>query len=249
VYAIATFTLVALLTLIVTRLATGVLVATGLPAGIARFQARSAYSGSGFTTTEAENVVNHPVRRRVVYSLMLIGSLGTPTLVVTVVLGFVAPGPGDTFERLLSLLAALVLVLLLLSSPPVTRWLEDLGHRYAGSRLMRALAAESEELLDLGDDFVVSSIPFSRTPGRESVRSLRSLREHVTDVEVLGVRQHEDGRVAYVGQGPTDLELTAGDSLVVHGRREAVRRLTASAPGAEGDGEALEPGESTGGGS
>ena len=84
-YAIATFTLVALLTLIVTRLATGVLMATGLPAGIARFQARSAYSGSGFTTTEAENVVNHPVRRRVVYSLMLIGSLGTPTLVVTVV--------------------------------------------------------------------------------------------------------------------------------------------------------------------
>ncbi|MEL7209297.1 MAG: potassium transporter TrkA, partial [Actinomycetota bacterium] len=138
-YAIGTFTLVALFTLIITRLATGVLIATGLPVPIARFQARSAYSGTGFTTVEAENVVNHPVRRRVVYTLMIIGNLGTPTLVVTVVLGFAAPGPGDTLDRLFALLAGLAIILAVLSSGPVTRWVEQIGRRYANHRLLGAL--------------------------------------------------------------------------------------------------------------
>ncbi len=32
----------------------------------ARFQSLSAFSGTGFTTREAESVVNHPQRRRIV---------------------------------------------------------------------------------------------------------------------------------------------------------------------------------------
>jgi hypothetical protein len=236
VYAIATFAFVALLTLIVTRLATGVLVATGLPQPIARFQARSAYSGTGFTTVEAENVVNHPVRRRVVYTLMMVGSLGTPTLVVTIVLGFVAPGPGDTLERLFGLLAALALVLLVLSSGPVTRWLERLGHDYAGRRLLAALGDDADELLDLGDGYVVSRIPFADTPGEKAVRSLRAMREHLSEVDVLGVRQGAGGDARYIGHTPTDIELEAGDSLVVHGLRDAVERLVAAeAESAAGD--------------
>ncbi len=237
-YAIATFAFVALFTMIVTRLAAGALIATGLPASIARFQARSAYSGSGFTTIEAENVVNHPVRRRVVYVLMMVGNLGTPTLVVTVVLGFVAPGPGDTLARLLGLFAALVLLVVFLSSPPLSHWLERVGRRYADRRLLAALGAESEELLDLGDDFVVSRVPLAQRPGEEAIRSLRALRMHLPDVDVLGVRQLADNDSVYRADDPTDIELVAGDALVVHGRRDAVRRLTAGPPAEPGGSDA-----------
>jgi hypothetical protein len=52
--ALASFFLVIL---IVVRAAILALVATGLPYEIARFQARSALSGVGFTTSEAETVV------------------------------------------------------------------------------------------------------------------------------------------------------------------------------------------------
>lgn len=233
-YAIATFVFVALFTMIVTRLATGVLIATGLPEPIARFQARSAYSGTGFTTVESENVVNHPVRRRVVYTLMMVGNLGTPTLVVTVVLGFVAPGPGDTLERLFSLLIALALLLVVLSSGPVSRWIERVGHRYAGSRLLNALAQDTEELVDLGDGFVVTRIPLADAPGGGAVRSLRAIRTHMPEVDVLGVLQDHGGDSRYVGRGPTDIDLEAGDSLVVHGRREAVKQLIDDAPESSG---------------
>ena len=99
VYAVATFVIVAVISMLFTRLTTGALIATGTPSGVARFQARSAFTGAGFTTVEAENVVNHPVRRRIIFTSMLVGNLGTPTLVVTVILGLVAPGPGDTTER------------------------------------------------------------------------------------------------------------------------------------------------------
>ena len=55
---------VVLASLLVTRVAAVMLTLTGLSAQSARFQARSAFSGAGFTTSESEAITNHPVRRR-----------------------------------------------------------------------------------------------------------------------------------------------------------------------------------------
>lgn len=57
--------------LAVIHVATLVLVATGLSRTVARFQAPSALSGAGFTTSESEQVVGHPLRRRVIIMLGL----------------------------------------------------------------------------------------------------------------------------------------------------------------------------------
>jgi hypothetical protein len=76
VVALASVIVVALVSLLIARVATVALALTGLSREAARFQARSALSGTGFTTSEAEAVVNHPVRRRVVMSLMLLGAPG-----------------------------------------------------------------------------------------------------------------------------------------------------------------------------
>jgi hypothetical protein len=40
----------------------------------ARFQARAAMSGVGLTTNTPEDIVGHPVRRRIVFGLMVVGS-------------------------------------------------------------------------------------------------------------------------------------------------------------------------------
>src|SRR5687767_7500660 len=69
------------ISLLITRIASVALTVTGLSRQSARFQARSAFSGVGFTTSEAEDVVNHPVRRRIVMWLMLIGNAGLITIV------------------------------------------------------------------------------------------------------------------------------------------------------------------------
>ncbi|MEE3093585.1 MAG: potassium transporter TrkA, partial [Pseudomonadota bacterium] len=44
---------------------------TGLSQNVATFQCISALSGTGFTTSESEMIVNYPVRRRILIVLML----------------------------------------------------------------------------------------------------------------------------------------------------------------------------------
>jgi hypothetical protein len=66
---------IVLLYVLITRVATVALSLTGMSRESARFQARSALTGVGFTTSEAEDVVAHPVRRRIVGGLMLVGGL------------------------------------------------------------------------------------------------------------------------------------------------------------------------------
>jgi Trk-type K+ transport system membrane component len=59
------------------------LMMTGMDEKRARFQALSAFSGTGFTTREAEFVVTHPKRRRIVSWLMILGNAGIVTVIVT----------------------------------------------------------------------------------------------------------------------------------------------------------------------
>ena len=213
-YAVATFLVVAVLSMAFTRLAAGALIATGLPPDVATFQARSAFSGAGFTTTEAENVVNHPVRRKVIGTTMFVGNLGTPTLVVTVLIGFLAPGPGNTVERTMVTVSGLLLVVMLLANRPVQRALVEIGQRQTRKLLVPRLEQDVNELFAVGDDYVIAALRIADDPG-PTVRSLRGLDEAFSGVEVLGVRQS----TGYFGKPPVDLELAAGDEIVVYGRR------------------------------
>jgi len=69
-----------------------------LPEDVARFQTRSAFTGAGFTTSESETVVNHPLRRRIISMLVLIGNLGLVTVLATVIVSLV-----DTVETVRSM--------------------------------------------------------------------------------------------------------------------------------------------------
>ncbi|MEX3010059.1 hypothetical protein [Hoeflea sp. TYP-13] len=66
---------------------------TGLPENIARFQCVSALTGTGFTTHEAEMIVNYPIRRRIVIALMVLGNLGLISIASTFIVAFVRTGP------------------------------------------------------------------------------------------------------------------------------------------------------------
>jgi hypothetical protein len=52
---------------------------------VARFQALSAFSGTGFTTREAERIVNHPRRRKIVIYLIMLGNAGIVSVIATFV--------------------------------------------------------------------------------------------------------------------------------------------------------------------
>ena len=218
-YAVATFLIVAVITMVFGLLATGALIATGLPPDVAAFQARSAFTGAGFTTTEAENVVNHAARRRIVSATMFVGNLGTPTLVVTVLIGLLAPGPGSTTERSLVAISGVMIMLLLIGNRPAKRAMVRVGQRYARRRLLPALD-RPENLLSLGSDFSVTAVRVAERP-EETYRSLRGLEGAIPGAKVLGVRRGTE----YFGEPPVDITLKEGDELVVYARNERLNAL------------------------
>ncbi|MFH1563642.1 MAG: TrkA C-terminal domain-containing protein [Nitrospirota bacterium] len=56
---------------------------TGLPWPLAKFQALSCFTGTGFTTRESELVTSNPQRRKIASVLMILGHAGLVTLIAT----------------------------------------------------------------------------------------------------------------------------------------------------------------------
>lgn len=73
---------------LVSKIAAIALKLTGLDDRRARFQALSALTGTGFTTEEAESVINHPTRRKIITILMVVGNAGIVAAIGGVVSSF-----------------------------------------------------------------------------------------------------------------------------------------------------------------
>ena len=124
--AIITLSIIFLLALLVNRIATAALVFTGMSREMARFQARSAFSTVGFTTSESESVVNHPVRRRIISILMIMGNAGFVGLIATVLATFTGEASGLNIWLRMMILAT---VLTLLWFIGMSKWLDNQLYR------------------------------------------------------------------------------------------------------------------------
>lgn len=72
---------------------------TGIEKSMARFQALSAFTGCGFTTSHAERLVAHPARRSVTASLITAGYVGTASVVATLIQSVDVSSIGQSLHR------------------------------------------------------------------------------------------------------------------------------------------------------
>src|SRR5919199_5871683 len=107
------------ISIIATRVGGAALAHTGLSRDVARFQARSAFLGVGFTTTESEAIVNHPVRRRIAGALILLGNVGIVSAGASLVLSFTRATGTQAAQRALVLVVGLAVLVVLVRSKPV----------------------------------------------------------------------------------------------------------------------------------
>jgi NhaP-type Na+/H+ and K+/H+ antiporter len=88
--------------------------ASGLDRRKARFQALSALTGTGFTTGEAESIVNNPRRRFIASWLIFLGNAGAIGFIIALILwiraGLTAPSP----FQVIILIASLIIFALLI---------------------------------------------------------------------------------------------------------------------------------------
>lgn len=219
--AVVSLLLISLISLIVTRVATVALTLTGLSREVARFQARSALSGAGFTTTESEAVINHPVRRRIVQSLIFIGSVGLVSLMATLTATLItSQGALQLGQRGALLVVGLAVIYLLASSRWFDRALQPVMH-LALRRLTDLDTRDYASLLHIAGDYAITEMLVEAGDWLAD-QTLIELRLPDEGVLVLGIRRAEG---AYVGAPEGETVVRAGDTLTLYGRRQRLREL------------------------
>ncbi|MDA0321837.1 MAG: potassium transporter TrkA [Verrucomicrobia bacterium] len=231
-FAILSLLVVMMISLIVTRVATTALVHTGLSRESARFQARSAFTGVGFTTSESESIVGHPVRRRIAMWLMLCGNAGIVTVIASLVIGFLDIGQRTASApiKMMTLAVGIFVVLLLARSQWLDRWMS----RWISVALRRWTDIDVRDyatLLQLEGDHRILELAVEEQDWMCS-RTLSELALNEEGVVMIGLR-HSDGTYFGAPTGFTRIEV--GDLVILYGRGEALKDLDSRRRGQKGD--------------
>ncbi len=217
---------ITLVSLLAVRVGATALMMTGLSWDTASFQSYSAFFGVGFTTREAEMVVNHPVRRRIIRDLILAGNIGLTSALATLVATLMQHP--DTIHPLLmvgSITALIILMFYLFRVGWVQRLMDHLIQRtLERAGLVRVL--DYELLLRIQSGYCVSEIEvMAGTPIVN--KTLRESRPWDHGLVVLAIKR--DGTTIPGLPGPME-RLLVGDLLTVYGEEHKVKAMLQAPP-------------------
>lgn len=196
----------------------------GLPPPAATFQARSALTGSGYTTGESEIVVNDPAAREAASMLFIIGFVGPVTILGLLGFGFLVPTSTDLEERF-AVLVGLIVLFLVLERVGINARI--LG-RPAALMARVVFRAKSGEIWVVVGDHAVASVRISPAD-RLADRPLGTAPFEHPNVTVLGVSRVEDNAPRYIPHPSPDEMIVAGDELILYGPLSSLTRLTGKA--------------------
>jgi hypothetical protein len=229
--AVVSLLLVITVSMLVTHVATIALTLTGLSREMARFQARSAFTGVGFTTRESESIVNHPVRRRILMMLMLFGNAGIAATVTTLIISFLSTtGSASTLLRMVLMLSGLVGLVLVSRSDWVDRRLSPII-KWALKRYTRLDVRDYASLFRLSRDYCISEIKVAAEDWMAN-KALLDLKLQEEGVLVLGI-QRKAGQ--YIGAPHGKTVILPNDVLIVYGRLSLTRQLDSRMAGRAGE--------------
>jgi hypothetical protein len=192
---------------------------TGIEAEIARFQALSAFSGTGFTTREAERVVGHRTRRRIVTILIILGNAGTVTVIATLVASFTQVGGyAWFFIRLAIIVAGIVGLYQLIIRSNFGQRIIDWLQKPIVNRVLRT-APLAEEIFHVEKDWAISLVTMKGSSKSIGLSVADIAAEG--DMEILGINRAG----AYLVRPGKEDKIAQGDRLLVYANRRAVKRI------------------------
>ena len=203
--------LVILVSFLIIRAAAIALMMTGMDEKRAKFQALSAFSGTGFTTKEAESVINNPKRRRIITWLMILGNAGIVTVIVTTTSSLVTSKGYQLSLNVMILLGGIFLIYKIVTHKGfIRRWESFIEDKFVKSRTFEEDV--TEDLLHFIEGYgLVRVIVTENSP---LIRS--SIAEHkLTEKEIL-VLGIERGKSWIPIPKPKET-IQNGDKLVVYG--------------------------------
>lgn len=209
--------------LLIVRLGTNALMLTGVAQSAAVFQSASAFFGVGFTTAEAEMVVNHPVRRRIVLHLIIAGNIGLTSALATLILTFMSSEGKPTLHTL-TMFGTLVLIALttavLLNLSFVKKPLDRLMQRSI-EKVGMTKPLDFEMLLQLREGFCVSDVEIQEGHPLAG-KMLMESRPADRGIIVLGIYH---GGTKFEGAPDKSAKVEVGDVVMLYGEEKEVNAM------------------------
>jgi hypothetical protein len=213
--------LIVSLSVLITKIAAMALMHTGLSTESAKFQARSAYTGAGLSTKETESIMNHPVRRKFIYHLMLIGNAGIVTVMSSLILTFVLP---DTMVSKLYGLLIVVVGMILLFLAIRSKWVDRGLSRLINKMLKRYTKIEVHDfaaVLHLKDDYTIIEAMVDHD-GWMGNRTLEKLNLREEGITILGVDRKG---VGYFGSPSGTFKILPDDVVTIYGKSDGIKSI------------------------
>ena len=203
---------------------------TGLEWSLAKFQALSCFSGTGFTTRESELIVGHPRRRQIASILMVLGNAGLVTLIATfansirprTIVGtsplYWVWGGWGPLVNVVIIAAAVYVVFRVFTHSTVGKHLTDfLRRRMEHSSVVAPVSVEELMVASGGYGVVRAEIPadwpmIGRTLAKSGLRQ--------KDITILVIRRGDEP----MANPPPDTRIQSGDSLLCFGKLDQMRK-------------------------
>jgi hypothetical protein len=229
--ALISFFVILLISLTIVRIATVMLKMTGLSEDIAKFQARSAFTGTGFTTRESESIIHHPVRRRIIQNLMLTGNVGIVSFISSLLLTFMTgTKENDLLLRFVILLGGALFIFLISKTKPFN-WLMSKVIESVLKKRTHLYTKDYDSLLFLSGEYEIIKIKVSPSTWL-SDRILSDLKLSDEGILVIGIRR-TDGY--FIGSPRGDTVIYGDDELILYGREKILIDIGTRPAGGRGD--------------
>ena len=209
------------ISIFINRIATKALMLTGLSRDVAELQARSITTGTGYTTDEAESLLAHPVRRRMVMMLMLIQNAGLVTVISTFILSFVNTGTaGIALQRAIILIVGIGILIFLSQN----NWVEDQLEKLIDWMLDKYTelnVIDYHTMLNLHQGYTVSKFTVKENTWLAG-KNLEELDLQAEGVMVLCMESN-DGEVNCAPGGKDKLQ--PNDKILVYAKEDSLMEL------------------------
>jgi len=211
--------LIIFISFLVVRAAAIALMLTGLDKKGAVFQALSAFTGTGFTTREAEKVINHPVRRKIISWLMILGNAGIVTLIISATSSLVASKGFHLPINVFILLLGIVLIYKIVTYKGfIRRWESFIEDKLAKSSYFEEETVEDLLHLLEGYGLVRASIKKESPVAGVLFSECKLCHE---DFVVLGIERGKK----WIPIPKSDEKISEGDKIVIYGDLRSLKGI------------------------
>ncbi len=202
-----------ILLILVVEIAAIALNMTGLDMRKARFQALSAFTATGFTTEEAEDVVKDSKRRRIIMALMIIGFVTWASFVSLIINAFIkAHALVPSIIQISGLLLVFLIILFLTRNRLFVKKFRGAVEKYLARRT--TLKEKTiDEVLRLAEGYGVAEITLTKDATNIGL-PLKDTTFREKDILVLAIER--DNQILPAPKA-TDI-LKEGDTLICYGK-------------------------------